>query len=269
MVRDMTRKQKRVKTYLAEHPEILEGIKIELSEYSFGQIDDADIPDFQEFLSRKNGMAKYFKTPDSHHNNIPYHFSKTWYRRIGVVIPLAFILLAFFFMAFTTTGKALAEDIYRTIIHWFDDSVNIQYGPDNAPYETPGATARYFDSFSEIEVLLKIETAQNNQAVLYDKIKVEQTKDDVIIIRSNYISGFNEFDVTQTSIHGKTVWNSNLQYPEGQIIDETVGGMRFVGYILDHHAYAIAYTEEMSVQIIAEEIDYDSFISFIKCMNIA
>ncbi len=249
------------------HPEIVEALKSQLLLHSDTdyQLNDEDIPDFQEFLARNKTIAEYFSKSGVSEEKTSYH--RPWYKKVGIAVPVTIALLACF-LAFTTTGKALAESLYKTIIHWFDQSVEIQYGPNAASTEPNNGEIQYCDSFDEVRSLLDMKIAQNDQAVLWDQITIEHHADNSSVIQSTYISDFHELVVTQSSFFGETDWNSNLKYSEGEVVDVTADGMQFVGYVLNNHGYAIAYTEKMSVQIRSDDIDYDHFVNFLEGMII-
>ena len=270
MVRDMKRKQIRIEKYFKEHPEVLDELKSQLLQYSdtIDQLDDADIPDFQEFLARNKIVAEHYNKADRRSINISCHFSKPWYRKIGFVLPVTLALLICCFLAFTTTGKALAESIYQTVIRWFDHSVSIQHGSEIASEEPSNIATHYYDSLSDVQSLLNVSIAQNHQAVLCEQILVTQIEGVSSVIKSTYLSDSHQIVITQTNFMGDTRWSSNLQYDDGTAVNETADGVQFVGYVLDNHGFVIAYTEKTSIQIDSEDIDYDRFVSFIKGMVI-
>lgn len=267
LVGDMLRKEAKVKKYFTDHQETLEGLKVQLLQYSdtHFQLNDERIPDFQEFLARNKTIAEYYNKADVNEKRTSYH--RPLYRRFGFVVPVTIVLLASCLLAFTTPGKALAASVYRTVVQWFDHSVDIQYGPGTTQTEYQNNELQYYDSLDEIRSQLHKQLAENTQSVLWNQIELEQ-HDATTIVTATYKLNSDEFVIIQTNAKGETTWNSGLQFGKGETLDITVGGVQYVGYVLNGHGYAIAYIDEMSIQIISDNIDYDRFVAFLKDMVI-
>ena len=264
-------KRRKLKKYFLQHPEKLESLREEVQQFSNHMdriIKDEDIPSFDDFLDRHKNIAPYFDKSQQKHQLKSGSKYKPLYKRFGIVIPTTIALILCVFMVFTPVGKALADSIYKTIVHWFDDSVNIHHGLNDASEENQNSVAEYYSTIEDIQSKLNTSITYNNQAELYEEIEV--AKDDFSTkIKSTYLFNSQQIIVTQAIFEIETEWDSNIQFNDGKPIDEALDdNTRFIGYVQDGFGYVIAYINNMKIEIYAENIEYDHFISFIRGMVI-
>ena len=266
----MFRKRK-VKKYFLKHPEKPESLRREVRNISDNMkhiIKDEDIPDFSEFSAYYKDIAPNFDQ-SNHAGHVKSKQSpKPWYKRLALVVPVSIVLILIMFIAFTPVGHAFADSIYKTIVQWFDNGVDIHHGTSDVTSDIQETVTDSFYTIEDVQSELGISVAYTNQAALNNPIEVE--KDDSIIkIQSTYMYDSQQIIVTQTIYANNTEWDSSIQFDDGQPIDETLNNnLRFIGYVQEDTSYAIAYVDNMTIDIYAEKIDYDDFINFIREMVI-
>jgi hypothetical protein len=263
------RKKDIVKKYFRSNPETLDTIKNEINRIleNDTHIKDEDIPDFGQFLTRNNTIAQYYES--NKQNNLYVKKSKQWYKRKIILIPVAISIFLFFFVL-TSLGNALAENIYRTIVQWFGDSVNIQYSDSITPGNYLTTPPEYYDSLDEIESTFNIKAARNNEASINGQIEVERITDSYYVIKTNYLLDSYVINVKQTIYGYDFASDSTIQYGNNaKVVDLTLDdGSQYIGYVNNGIGYAIAYIDRMSIEIYADTIDYDTFTEFIRGLEI-
>lgn len=249
---------------------MLEKIKSELNQISndYAQIKDEDIPDFYYFLKRNELIAKYYDSNKLTNINIKKH--RKWYKRKTVLIPVTAVIVLCFFITFTNPGNALADNVYRTIVQWFDNSVNISYGGNvtDDTYRTP--SPQYYDSLNDVESKFNVKVICNDKASINGKIEVDQLTDSSYVIKSVYTLDSQNIKVSQTVYGSEFSTGSTLQYGQNaKVVKITLDdGMQFVGYVDNGVGYAITYVDQSSIEIYSGSIDYDSFTDFINGLKI-
>lgn len=260
--------RKRIKKYFLKHPDELNSLKKELHEFSNQKeniIKDEDIPSFDEFLVRKEGISHFFRKDDQSKENKSAPILKPWYRNYKFIAPITIALMLCVFIVLTPVGHAFTKSIYNTFVQWFGDEVIIHHGPGDTPPEAPIEGTNYYNSFSDIRSILDVDIVYNDNADLAEQIEVFQDDSLIATIRSIYKVGSQEIIVTQTIYCGETEFSSTIQVGDGEAIDEVIGEcIRFIGSVQDGSGYAVAYIDNVHIQIRAEETDYNTFIGFIR-----
>lgn len=193
---------------------------------------------------------------------------KPFYKRLKFAIPIAVIILLGLFMILTPTGHALANNVYTTVVQWFNDSINIHHGTNDTPIATPIVAINYFDSIENVQTEMDMEFAYNLKANQDGKIEVIK-EESITKIITKYIYKSSNITVTQTIFDYNTEWDSNIQFGDGEAIDITIDNkIRFIGYVQNGSGYAIAYIDNISVDIYSERVDYNNLLSFIKSLKI-
>lgn len=263
------RKQKKVKKYLIEHPEILEAMQQEMDQYSEHRIDDNDIPSFEDFLSRHELIAQHYREYKS--TEVEPNIQKAkpqWYRRKSL-IAVATALIIIIIFSLTPMGQAFASNIYKTVVNWFDGGVNIQHGQSDSSGAVIEPQTEYFSSIEEISSKYDISVIYNRELEKNDDFKVETTDKTLVRISANYLIGDHEISLIQTVYFDNTEWDTNISFDDGQSIDYTTNdSIRFLGYVEENSGYAIAYQDNMSIEVFSEKIDYNEMISFIKGLSV-
>lgn len=258
------RKKDIVKKYFRSNPETLDTIKNEIHRIleNDTHIKDEDIPDFDQFLTRNNTIVQYYE--NNKQNNSYIKKSKHWYKRKIILIPITVSIFLLFFVL-TSPGKALAEDIYRTFVQWFGDSVNIQYSDSITPDNYQAPSPEYYDSLDDIESIFNIKAVRSNEVSINGRIEVERITDSYYVITTNYLLDSNVIKVKQTTYGNDFASDSTIQYGNNaKVVDLTLDdGSQYIGYVNNGIGYAIAYIDRMSIEIYADTIDYDTFIGFI------
>jgi hypothetical protein len=266
--------RRKIKKYLLNNPRELESLKNEVrgfSKHINKIIEDKDIPSFNDFLEQNEDIAPYFNkfrhTSKVHSNFI----TKPWYMRLKLIIPASMATLLCLLMIFMPIGQAFADRLYKTFVQWFDDGVSIHHGISNAPSDNQELSIEYYDNLEDVQSELNIGVAQNKHATLNEQIKLKQN-DFLIEIKSVYIVSTRQVVVTQTIFEGDTEWSSSIQFNGAQSFDETLdNNIRFIGYVQDGNGYAIAYIDNMKIEIYSERlenVDYQEFVNFVKGMDI-
>jgi hypothetical protein len=259
------RKKDAVKKYFRSNPEKLDTIKEEVNQIleNDTQIKDEDFPDFDQFLMRNKTIAQYYE--DNKQNNSYIKKNKLWYKRKIVLIPIAISIFLLFFVL-TSPGNALAENIYKTVVQWFGDSVNIQYSDSITPGNYQATPPEYYDSLDDVESTLNIKAARNNEVSINGRIEVERITGSYYVIKTNYLLDSYDINVKQTTYGNDFATDSTIQYGNNaKIVDLTLDdGSQYIGYVNNGVGYAIAYIDRMSIEIYADTIDYDTFIGFIR-----
>jgi len=184
------------------------------------------------------------------------------------LIPVSiFIIIGVFLI--TPTGQAFAENVYHTVIHWFDSSVNIHHGKSDEIVETDELNIAYYKTIQDVRDVTNEKIASNNDNSIADDILVEHNGAELRLVTNYSTSSNSEITITQAIIEGNTEWNTNISSDDGIAIDITLpGGTHFVGYVNDNYCLAVAYQNNMSVQVYSEKSDYDSFTGFIRGIQI-
>jgi hypothetical protein len=85
-------------------------------------------------------------------------------------------------------------------------------------------------------------------------------------LKSSYlVSGQSSIVLTQTIDDSVTESSASIDFNEGQAIDETtVDGINFIGYVNDHTGYAIAFYDNITLEIRADNITYEQLTEFMR-----
>ena len=72
-------------------------------------------------------------------------------------------------------------------------------------------------------------------------------------------------NLIQTVYYDNTEWDTNITFDDGQEIDFTTDDdMRYLGYVKGDSGYAVAYKDNISVEVFSETIEYDEMIQFLE-----
>jgi hypothetical protein len=259
------RKKDIVKKHFRSNPEMLDTIKDEINRIleNDTQIKDEDIPDFDKFLMRNKTIAQYYEGNEQ--KNLYVNKSRHWYKRKIILIPIAISIFLLFFV-FTAPGNALAENVYKTVVQWFGDSVNIRHADSETSDNYQVSLSECYGSVSDIESTLNIKVVCNNDVSVNGQIEVEHISDSSYVITTNYLLGSHNIRVDQTVYENDFVSDSTIQRgSNAKVVNLTLDdGSQYIGYVENGIGYAIAYIDRMSIEIYADTIDYDTFIGFIR-----
>lgn len=263
------RKQKKVKKHLIKHPEILAAMKQELDQYSEFRIEDYDIPSFKDFLSRHELIAQHYQkceNTEAAPNAIKPR--PRWYKRKGLIaVATALIMLIIF--SLTPMGQAFASSLYKTVVEWFDGGVNIQHGQSGSSGAVIEPQIEYSSSIEDISSKHDIFVFYNPELERNDDISVETLEGTSVCIRTDYQVGNHDIALIQTIYSDNTEWNTNISFDDGQSIEYfTNDNIRFLGYVKENSGYAVAYIDNMSIQVFSEMIEYDEMIRFINGLQL-
>ncbi len=256
-------KEKKLQKLFKDHPEIRDKVFEGLDCYT--SIKKENIPDFNEIYGDiiKNHLE------DNKGDEIEIRQKKkSIFLKKAFLIPVSIcIVISIFFI--TPAGQAFAESVYLTVVQWFDSGVNIHHGNSTeiADIEEPDMT--YYKSIEDVRVATNEKIAWNNDHKIIDDISVEYKGAQLRIVTDYLTSSNSKITINQTIIEGATEWDTNINSIDGEAIDITLAdGIHFVGYVDSKYCFAIAYYDNTSVQIFSEESDYDSFVAFIKGIQI-
>lgn len=251
------RYEKKIRKYFEDHPEIRDKVLEGIDEYT--SIKNENIPSFDELYG--DTIRKYKKKPTRiklKQNKKPLFVRK------ALLIPIS-LCLAIGVFVLTPVGQALAKNIYQTIIQWFDSGVNIHHGTSNVPPESTESTVKYFKTINDTKTAIDEKIAWNIDNNIIDTISVSYTGIEIRIVTNYATSSNSEITITQTILDDDTEWDANISSDNGMAIDLLLDDeTHFVGYVNNNYCFAIAYRENTSVEVFAENTEYDSFVSFLE-----
>jgi len=262
-------KQKELKKHLIEHPDVLETMQKELNQYSEHMIDDNAIPSFEDFLARHELIAQHYREyKNTEVESIVHEAKPQWYRRNGF-IAVASALMIIIIFSLTPMGQALASSLYKTFVNWFDGGVNIQHGQSDSSGTIVEPRTEYFSSIEEISSKYGVSVIYNPELERDGDFKIEILDEITTCISADYLIEDHAISLIQTVYFDNTEWDTNISFDDGQSIDYvTDEDIRFLGYVKENSGYAVAYKDNMSIQVFSEMIDYNEMINFIKGLRI-
>ncbi|MFZ5975626.1 MAG: DUF4367 domain-containing protein [Bacillota bacterium] len=249
-------RKKRIKKYIKQHPEIFDVDENRVSHH----ISEDKIPDISWFYERNPDVIKA-KEPSAQPR-------KPWYLSMKLLIPVSAVLLIAVFLAATPVGRVVADAIYKTVEQCFNNEVNVKHGQGDIQSEKEDETKSTYNSIEEARLNYSGKIAYSEIETL-EKIEIEKT-DFSTVISSTYTTPQNlTFYITQTVYKGETEWSSSIASSDGQPIKHTLkNGIEANGYINEKTAYAIAYMNNVSIQLTTNDVNYEEFMRFIKSIEI-
>ena len=249
---------KKIQKNIKGNPDIFDKVLYGLDSYA--SIKKEEIPSFDEVYGDiLNNHIESVNKNEKSQKHTSFFLKKAFY------VPACIcIVLAVFF--FTPAGKAFAEDIYRTVVQWFDSGVNVQHGKGEVMAETDEPGSILFVSIQDVRSETNQKIAWNKDNNLKDRISLTYYGAELKII-SNYLTQKDEeITITQCIMtEGETEWAATISSDGGTAVDIAMpDGSHFIGYANGNYCYAINYQNNRSIEVSSEESDYDSFIEFIK-----
>jgi len=255
--------EKKFKKYFADHPEVLDKVLAGLDKYT--SIEKEDIPTFDEVYGdvikvyQKDNKNKEIKVEQKKR---PLFLKKAFYVPVGICLVLGIFIA-------TPTGQAFAKNIYHTVIQWTDSGVNIYHGENDEPVETDALSTNYYKTVEDVRSAANEKIAWNIDNSILGDITLEYNgSEQRIITKYSAATTGSEIIITQTICDGDTEWGVSIPSNDGKPIDVTLNDeIHFVGYA-GSDCYAVAYQDNMSIEVFSENLDYDSFVAFIKGIRV-
>ncbi|MHB1314210.1 MAG: hypothetical protein ACYCX2_01845 [Christensenellales bacterium] len=249
-------REKKIKQYIKEHPELLSA-----DDDTATFIPDGEIPDIQWFLEENRGLLGEKETRTK---------KKPWYQSKWFLVPTATVLVFGIFCATTPIGNATADIIYDTLVEWFTGKVTIrsQSGRIQPGQEDPDTVQETsFRTLGEVRAEFKVKIAEN-EAAAPEKIIV-QADDAFIRIISTHTTPGGAIVLNQLIMYVNSGGTSIVDINHGQPLKEALpDGTEITGYVDAGSAYAVGHLEDMTIEISSESITYDEFVNFIKGIRI-
>lgn len=248
---------KRINEYFAQNPEKLNQMLEGLDRYS--SIKKEDIPDFDEIYG---SVIKEYKEKASNREKKPLFLRKALYIPVGACLVIGIFLV-------TPTGQAFAQNIFHTIVKWFDTGVNIHHGISENATDNEQMNVAYYENVESVREAIKKEIAWNSKENILNDIEVKTDISETRIVTTYVTSVNSSVIITQTIFEGVTEWDTNISSLNATPVDITMpNGSHFIGYMSDGYCYVINYYNNMSIEVFSEDSDPDTFIEFIKDIRI-
>lgn len=268
-------RQKKVKKYFEDNPQICDVLKKQLHQYAENTIQDKDIPDFEVFLSRNKAIRTIYAESENPSRVNDKHV-RPWFLKRRVFTPLVCGLVLLVFFAFTPIGHAWVEKLITTAVQWYSSGVRIdhaskintidQYDISAIPKDdTEESNIGHFNTWHAVRSYMGINIAYCNDH-LNDIVDIEViTEDDFSRIQSVYIINYQEVTITQMNSAENFAASANMNFEDANAIEFThPDNMSFIGYINSDYAYSIAYIDNVSISVHAKNIDYNSYVAILE-----
>jgi hypothetical protein len=243
---------KKIKTYIKRHPEILETDNEKVSY----QIDEDKIPDIDWLFERPDVKAIMSPKPKAH-----------WYSSKKFIIAVTVILLFVAFMIATPVGSTVADAVYKTIIQSSQGEISVQHGQNSSGSQLKVTTTEY-SSIEELRSVYSGKIAHSTKGTL-EKIELSEPDFAMVIDLTYSVPGNRMIFLTQTVSSVKTEWSGVINSPNGKTFRQKLkDGTEVVGYVTEQSAYATAYKDYMFIELYAENISYESFMDFLNSISI-
>lgn len=250
------RNTKKLQKNFKDNPEILDKVLDELDKFT--SIKKEDIPSFDEVYG---DILKDCCVIKKNRNQSSKHF----FLKKAVLIPACIcIVLGAFFI--TPAGKAFAENISGTIVQWFDSGVSIQHGKSDLNDESNQLISMDCVSIQDVRDATKQRIAWNKDNHIQGRVFVTQYGSELQIVTKYLIPKDSEIIINQTILmEGESSWGATISSDEGTAIDVVMPDeSHFIGYANDNYCTAINFQNNISIEVVSEDTDYDSFVEFIK-----
>ena len=252
-------KKNKIKKFIKQHPEIF-NVNDEISYHS---ISDAEIPDIEWFNEKNKELLgrRFSKIAQIEESR------KRWYLRKKYIIPVSFILILSIFLGATSVGRAMTENVYNTVVQFFTGEVIVKHGDSDAPTDEIVADKTVFRSIEEVKNKYSISVASSAVGTL-DTIEAKKTDFQMILHITYAISNNSTIIITQTVSDTETEASVSIDVNEGQAVNvKTLDGIDVIGYVNNGIGYAIAFKDNITLDIYSDNIDFDQFTGFIRNMQ--
>jgi len=240
------------KRFIKRHPEIFN-----VDDMTYHTITDSEIPDIQWFYENNSDIIKSTQKEKRGHR-----LSKI------ALFPASAILVFAILLAVTPAGRAMAGELYKTVISWVSGEVSIWHGTSETPPDEINIDKGVYQSIEEVESEYGINVAMSNNGTL-DKIEVEKTDFQIILDSTYSFSDDSTILITQTIEDTDTESSVSISFDDGQPVKEkTLDEVDVIGYVKDGIGYAVAFEGNSKIEVYTETVTYKQFTDFIRYLKI-
>ena len=253
---------KKIQKSLIDNPDILDKVMDGLD--SFASLKKERIPHFDEVYGDliKEHLRSSHTSEEPTRKQTPLFLKKAFYVPVSICL-----MLGVFF--FTPIGKA-AENIYRTVVQWFDSGVKIHYGKGEVIEDTEQLNSVYYESIQDVREATKEKIAWNKDNSIIGNIVLIRNGAELQIVTKYSTQQNIEIMVTQSIVtKGETEWNTTINSEGGTPIDIIMpDGSQYIGFAKDNYCCAVNFQNNTCIEVLSDNSDYDSFINFIKGIQV-
>lgn len=249
-------KRNKIMKFIKQHPEIF---KVN-DESNYHSILDSEIPDIEWFNEKNKELLgrRFSKTAQKKEPR------KRWCLRKKFIIPVSVILILGIFLSATPVGRAMAESAYNTVVQFFTGEVIVKHGNSDSPTDEIVSEKTVFRSIEEVKSKYNISVASSAVGTL-KTIEAEKTDFQMILHITYAISNNSTIIITQTISDTETESSVSIDANEGKAVNvKTIDGIDVIGYVNNGIGYAVAFKDNITLDIYSDNIDYDQFTGFIR-----
>ena len=257
-------KEKEIKEYFYNNPELLEKLQREQFGCSAQWIKDADIPPISAGLENKLNQIGTKQIYD-YQNRI----KKSRKRFFAVAVPVTLALVLFFTV--TTPGKALAETMFRTVGQLFDGAMVIRHDDSSSQIVQEDTSTLGTDTFSSIEQAAAYVDNPlayiNDNHVKINQIVVQDLEGVAIILTYYKYDDKNSLILQQQVFKDRTARTASTpvesDFSEYSILNDY---KLFYTNTLEGNLIAVAEWDNTQIQISSDNMSENDFINLFQSL---